>query len=564
MRFRNLAPFVLAALLGVASPARAESPPLLPVQGALYDADGLTIDETVTMTFALYDAVDASTPLWTEVQAVAVRGGAFSAYLGTSQPLDLVMFAERADIFVGITVEDDVEMPRIRIATAPYAAWADRAGDSDTVGGFTTDDLVDTTIAEADLRYEPLGAATPWGMLSGIPAGFADEIDDDTLGVLGCDAGEFPVAGALSWECEALPAELADGDSDVVAALGCGDGEYPAVSGGLWTCATLPAGVGDGDDDTLAELGCTGDQYAVRLEAGWGCTTLPDGIADGDNDLLASLACGSDEYAARIGGTWGCAPLPSGIADGDNDLLASLACADNEYAARIGGTWGCAALTPDIADGDNDLLAALACTQGQYPAVVGGAWTCASLAPGFADGVDNDSFGAYSGCPAGQVLKSNGPGVGWTCAVDNDVDTDTRCDTAGRCSQVCIGSDCRTAWPTGAPVVAALSQNFTGPSTYTAPAGTPLSLSAVITTYGGSNCAGIAQVRWLNAGGGEVLGWTTISGTNAFSGGDGGSGMYDVELATIPFVAGSTKIEFRGAGCHGYYSANLVAVTYVP
>ena len=39
----------------------------------------------------------------------------------------------------------------------------------------------------------------------------------------------------------------------------------------------------------------------------------------------------------------------------------------------------------------------------------------------------------------GQTLKVSGGA--WTCA------TDTRCDTSGTCSQVCIGTDCKTSWP---------------------------------------------------------------------------------------------------------------------
>ena len=47
-------------------------------------------------------------------------------------------------------------------------------------------------------------------------------------------------------------------------------------------------------------------------------------------------------------------------------------------------------------------------------------------------------------CSSGQVLKySSGA---WNCGTD--IDTDTRCDVAGRCTQVCIGTDCRTSWTT--------------------------------------------------------------------------------------------------------------------
>jgi hypothetical protein len=46
---------------------------------------------------------------------------------------------------------------------------------------------------------------------------------------------------------------------------------------------------------------------------------------------------------------------------------------------------------------------------------------------------------------AGQVLKWSGSA--WGCG--SDVDTDTNCGTSGSCSQVCIGSSCKTSWPVG-------------------------------------------------------------------------------------------------------------------
>ena len=48
-------------------------------------------------------------------------------------------------------------------------------------------------------------------------------------------------------------------------------------------------------------------------------------------------------------------------------------------------------------------------------------------------------------CATGQVLKWSGSA--WACGTDVDTDIDTRCDVSGRCSQVCIGSSCKTAWP---------------------------------------------------------------------------------------------------------------------
>jgi hypothetical protein len=62
-------------------------------------------------------------------------------------------------------------------------------------------------------------------------------------------------------------------------------------------------------------------------------------------------------------------------------------------------------------------------------------------------------------CSNGQVVKWNG--ATWACASDIDTNTDTKCNSAGSCSQVCIGSVCRTSW-------VAATCTWSDGSTYTA------------------------------------------------------------------------------------------------
>jgi len=46
-----------------------------------------------------------------------------------------------------------------------------------------------------------------------------------------------------------------------------------------------------------------------------------------------------------------------------------------------------------------------------------------------------------------KAIKTINPATGVvTCETDDNTDTDTRCDTSGRCSQVCIGTICKSAW----------------------------------------------------------------------------------------------------------------------
>lgn len=47
-----------------------------------------------------------------------------------------------------------------------------------------------------------------------------------------------------------------------------------------------------------------------------------------------------------------------------------------------------------------------------------------------------------SGCASNQVAKWNG--VSWICS--NDIDTDTKCNTAYSCNQICVEGVCKTSW----------------------------------------------------------------------------------------------------------------------
>jgi len=47
-------------------------------------------------------------------------------------------------------------------------------------------------------------------------------------------------------------------------------------------------------------------------------------------------------------------------------------------------------------------------------------------------------------CSSGQVVKWSGSA--WACSNDIDTNTDTKCSTPGSCSQICVGSDCKSSW----------------------------------------------------------------------------------------------------------------------
>ena len=98
-------------------------------------------------------------------------------------------------------------------------------------------------------------------------------------------------------------------------------------------------------------------------------------------------------------------------------------------------------------------------------------------------------------CAAGKILQTNVGGTAWECVDMPGEATDTRCDTSETCSQVCIGTDCQTSWPTG----------------------TSGSLSCVTETciVDGAACTATCPSGYLITGGGNKF--TGSSSFNAYS-----------------------------------------------
>ena len=135
----------------------AAAPALISFQGFLSDSNGDPVaDGSYPMQFGLYSASSGGAAIWSEDHAsVAVSNGYFAVLLGSGSctagcPLDAADFSSAtrylqasADTGNGL-----VDFPRQQMASAPYAMQADVA------------------------------AAAPWSGLTGVPAGFADGIDD--------------------------------------------------------------------------------------------------------------------------------------------------------------------------------------------------------------------------------------------------------------------------------------------------------------------------------------------------------------------------------------------------
>jgi hypothetical protein len=167
-------------------------PRLINVSGVYRPADKQPLTPLEQVTFAVYAQETGGTPVWQETQQVAVDAdGRYAVLLGATQPdgVPLDVFASGEAQWLGITFHrpGDVEGPRMRITSVPYAL---HAADAVTLGGRPASDYVLTptkngltttsaasTTATADPTVNPLNV-----VLTGTPNALAKYVNADDVG----------------------------------------------------------------------------------------------------------------------------------------------------------------------------------------------------------------------------------------------------------------------------------------------------------------------------------------------------------------------------------------------
>ena len=131
-RSRRRSPLVALAFAGptllAAASASAAVPQKITHQGRLYDSAGVPVDDTLPVTFRLYNGAGAE--VWSETHQIAYTDGYYAVELGTLTPLDLGLLATEPNLELGIQLANDPELtPRSPVNSVPFALVA-----SDAVG----------------------------------------------------------------------------------------------------------------------------------------------------------------------------------------------------------------------------------------------------------------------------------------------------------------------------------------------------------------------------------------------------------------------------------------------
>ena len=158
-------------------------------QGRL-DEGGNLADGAFDLRFVLFDAPAAGNQVGgiVSLEDVAVANGLFAVNL------DFGPGAFRGDArWLDIAVRPGSEtgafsplVPRQEVTPAPYAMHA-----------FSSEEADHATTADS-------AASAPWSGLTGVPAGFADDTDDDSLASLACAVGQAAVWNGSVWKCIVL------------------------------------------------------------------------------------------------------------------------------------------------------------------------------------------------------------------------------------------------------------------------------------------------------------------------------------------------------------------------
>ncbi len=171
---------LLAVMLAaLPSLALAQVPQLVGYQGRLLKSDGSPESGSVAIKFSIYDAGNGGSALWTEAQSLALSDGYYATQLGSVTAFPSNLFAG-PNRYLEIEVGGTALAPRQQIAAVPFALVAAQAN---SVAGKV--EATSITVAGTPLfdTGGKLNAQLDWSKLTGIPAGFADGIDDGLTSV---------------------------------------------------------------------------------------------------------------------------------------------------------------------------------------------------------------------------------------------------------------------------------------------------------------------------------------------------------------------------------------------
>lgn len=184
---------VLAMLVALsASPLMAAGiPGTINLQGRLTDVAGSNLTDGVhTLAFKVYADSVGGSALWSETLPVQVTGGLFTVTVGNSSAIPPDIFSNAANRFLGVTVNLEPEMPRIRLNSVAYAYQTQDADEATLALNLTCVGCV----SAGEIAVDAVGPAeiAPAAVVGGLGGDVADgTITFDDLGTNSVGSAEI-------------------------------------------------------------------------------------------------------------------------------------------------------------------------------------------------------------------------------------------------------------------------------------------------------------------------------------------------------------------------------------
>ena len=120
--FKNTCKVIAASLgLALALPLMAADSGTINYQARLLDSYGRRVNDTVDLSFKIYDAVADGNLLWSETHSgVTVQDGVYSVILGSQTPIPAVVFAQN-NVYLELGINSQTMSPRQQMTAAAYA-----------------------------------------------------------------------------------------------------------------------------------------------------------------------------------------------------------------------------------------------------------------------------------------------------------------------------------------------------------------------------------------------------------------------------------------------------------
>ncbi|HPR62706.1 MAG TPA: hypothetical protein PK014_00675 [Thermoanaerobaculia bacterium] len=407
---------IIIILLITAFPVLAQTvPTTINYQGRLTDntPSQTPITNSVPMVFSIFDNMVGGTQLWTETwPGVDVVDGIFSVLLGSNgNPIPASVFTEGTARYLEITAAGETLTPRQPIGSVGYANQAEKASDSDALGGIESSswqmalispcspgDFLTGFAQDGTPTCASAGGVTDHGALTGLsdddhPQYFNLAQNETVTGIPAFDGGTSGASAPFSVDSTTVVTNL---NADLLDGLHAGSfyqqgGNTFGAEGWL------------GTNDTFALNLEVANTRALRIEPG----TSPNLIGGYSGNWIAS-----GTFGAVIGG------------GGQNGNLNRVV----DHVGVVGGGQNNQAGSDDGTVGNNTLATvgggANNTASGTLSAITGGTTnTAGGYASTVSGGRSNSAGSQYAFVGGGYDNEANGPNFGPNVVVGGQYNT---------------------------------------------------------------------------------------------------------------------------------------------